>query len=112
MGTSELFKLIMPLLIITIMLGGVLWFVKKYSLPGKGKINSGINLSVLTTYQLMPKKFLSVVKVEDKYLLLGISEHSVNLIQELDIDPDKLTPATTVNQMNFGDIFKKALKNK
>jgi len=113
MESTDIFRLILPLLIISIMLFGVLWLVRRYSAPGKGRQNSKISISVVSTFQLMPKKFLSLVKVEDKIFLLGISEHSINLIKELDIDQENLESISEGRENNnFVDFFKSALKNR
>lgn len=113
MGSSDILTLITPLIIISVLLFGVLWLVKRASLPGRGKAANKVAISVLSTYQLMPKKFLSLVKVEDKIFLLGISDHSINLIKELDMDPADFDVSTvSQSNTNFMEFFKSALKNK
>ncbi|MDH7605607.1 MAG: flagellar biosynthetic protein FliO, partial [Melioribacter sp.] len=41
----------------------------------------------INNHLIMPKKYLSVVKVQDKILLLGISENSITLLKEYDYSP-------------------------
>lgn len=77
MSFFDIVKLIFPLLIISLMLYGLLLFVKKYSFKRGGK--SLQNIKVLSNQMIMPKKFLSVVRVKDKLLILGISENNINL---------------------------------
>ncbi len=78
-------KAVIPLLLIVGLLYGVLIFVKKYGLSFKGKTNHGSpNIKVISSQMIMPKKFISVVKVEEKLLVLGISEHSINVLKELE----------------------------
>ncbi|NOX18252.1 MAG: flagellar biosynthetic protein FliO [Chlorobi bacterium] len=62
----------------------LLFLAKKYLYNQGGKNGSQLNMQVLATQTLMPKKFLSIVRVSDKFFLLGISEHSINLIDKLD----------------------------
>ena len=63
---------------------GLLYLVKKYfySFEKKGGVDSRI--SILSTQAILPKKYVSVVKFNDSVYLLGVSDHSVNLIDKLD----------------------------
>jgi len=59
---------------------------------------------------IMPKKFLSVVRVNDKLLILGVSENNINLLKEIDADESDLINQTSTNQnQSFADLFKKYL---
>jgi flagellar protein FliO/FliZ len=59
---------------------------------------------------IMPKKFLSVVKVKDKLLILGVSETGITLLKEIDADETDLMHETLVNQnQGFAEILKKFL---
>ncbi len=62
----------------------LLFLAKKYLYNQGGKGGSQLNMQVLAMQSLMPKKFLSIVRVKDKFFLLGISENSINLIDKLD----------------------------
>lgn len=84
MSFFDIIKAIVPLIVLIGLLYGVLYFVKKYTLPFGGKKYKSVKINVLSTQAIMPKKYLSVVQVQDKILLLGVSDQSVNLITELD----------------------------
>ncbi len=59
---------------------------------------------------IMPKKFLSVVKVKDKLLILGISENNITLLKEIDADEADLSSEAFQNpNQGFAEIFKKLL---
>jgi flagellar protein FliO/FliZ len=59
---------------------------------------------------IMPKKFLSVVKVKDKLLILGISENNITLLKEIDADEADLSSEVFQNpNQGFAEIFKKFL---
>ncbi len=62
----------------------LLFLAKKYLYNQGGKSGSQLNMQVLATQTLAPKKFLSIVRVSDKFFLLGVSDHSINLIDKLD----------------------------
>lgn len=110
MGFFDVIKALLPLLLILGILYGALWYVKKYNFMPGGKKSGGFKIKVLGTQMLMPKKFISVVKVQDKVLVLGISDGSVNLLKELDpleaeIDPDE----PEIGRPAFSDLLKKNL---
>jgi flagellar protein FliO/FliZ len=108
MSFFEIIKLIFPLLIICLMLYGLLVFVKKYSFKRGG--NALLDIKVINNQMIMPKKFLSVVKVKDKLLILGVSETNITLLKEIDVDESDLMNETTPNiNQGFADILKKFL---
>jgi len=110
MGFFDVVKALLPLLLILGILYGALWYVRKYSFSIGGKKTGGLNIKVLGTQMLMPKKFISVVKIHDKVLVLGVSEGSVNLLKEL--DPSVIDPAPYENdeaKPNFRELLKKNL---
>lgn len=111
MNFFDIIKAIIPLVIMIGLLYGVLYFVKRYTLPIGGKKLKAVKISVLSAQAIMPKKYLSVVQVQGKVFLLGISEHSVNLIKELDpIElEDNDDSETPLAKTNFTDILKKNL---
>lgn len=109
MSFFEILKLVFPLFLIVVMLYGVLLFVKKYQF--KGSKLSSENLRIITTLMLMPKKYLSVVKVNDKVLILGLSEQSITLLKEMNIEELNLPDDSNFqNNPNFLDVFKKMIR--
>jgi flagellar protein FliO/FliZ len=46
---------------------------------------------------IMPKKFLSVVRVNNKLLILGVSENNISLLKEIDADETDLMNETNTN---------------
>lgn len=90
------------------MLYGLLVFVKRYSFKRGG--SSLVNIKVINNQMIMPKKFLSVVKVKDKLLILGISDNNITLLKEIDADENDISNEAFQNpNQGFGEIFKKFL---
>jgi flagellar protein FliO/FliZ len=90
------------------MLYGLLVFVKKYSFKRGG--SSLLNIKVINNQMIMPKKFLSVVKVKDKLLILGISDNNITLLKEIDADENDISDEAFQNtNQGFAEIFKKFL---
>ncbi|MBU4484719.1 flagellar biosynthetic protein FliO [bacterium] len=71
--------------LIVVCLGAI--FVLKYAVPRTKffrKTKDGKDISILDRMDLAPKKQLYVVKVQEKHILLGVSEHNVNYICDLE----------------------------
>ncbi len=109
MNFLAIIKALIPLIFIVGLLYGVLFFVRKYSVSAKGKGSSLIKIKVLSSQMLMPKRYISVVRVEDKILVLGVSEHSISLLKEMDPKPDDSEDNnySQVNDQSFLKILKK-----
>jgi len=110
MSFFDIIKAIIPLLLIVGLLYGVLLFVKKYGVPIKGNKAGSVHINVLSSQMIMPKKFISIVKVEDKLLVLGVSEHSITLLKELNQPEETQNQNISFNEKNnFLDVLKKNL---
>jgi flagellar biosynthetic protein FliO len=83
-NTWDIIQVFLILGIMVAVMYGLLYLVKKYfySFEKKGGVDSRI--SILSTQAILPKKYVSVVKFNDSVYLLGVSDHSVNLIDKLD----------------------------
>lgn len=110
MSFLDIIKAIIPLLLIVGLLYAVLIFVKKYGVSIKGNKAGSIPVSVLSSHMIMPKKFVSIVKVQDKLLVLGISEQSITLLKELDQPAEaQKQPNSLDEKNNFLDVLKRNL---
>lgn len=109
MSFLEILKLVFPLFLIVALLYSVLLFVKKYQF--KGSKLSSENFRIVTTLMLMPKKYLSVVKVNDKVLILGLSEQNITLLKEMNAEELNLHDDSGFqNNPNFFEVFKKMIR--
>ncbi len=110
MSFLDIIKAFIPLIVIVGLLYGVLVFIKKYGISLKGNKPGSVPINVISSQMIMPKKFISVVKVADKLLILGVSDGSITLLKELD-QPDEpvdsFIPKNVKN--NFVDLLKKNL---
>ncbi len=114
MGFYDLVKTFFPLILIVGILYIILHFVKKSGFSirgGKSKFSKNFNIKVISTQMIMPKKFISIVKVKDKFLVLGVSENSINMLKEFDdeIDYEEQPDTESNNENNFLMILKKNL---
>lgn len=110
MSFFDIVKSFIPLVLILGLLFGVLILVRKYSFSLNGKKLRSMNVDVVYNQLILPKKYLSLVRVKDKLLVLGISENNITLLKELDYNlfEEEETTAKESKQ-NFVDIFKQNL---
>ncbi len=87
----------------------LLLVVKKFLYNSKSLNNGKINFSVVTTKPIMPKKYVSIIKVKEKYYLLGVSENSINLIDKLNPDDIEIKndAKSDFSKPSFMELFKK-----
>ncbi|MDP3148073.1 MAG: flagellar biosynthetic protein FliO [Ignavibacteria bacterium] len=111
MGFVDVLKALFPLVLVIGLLYAVLIFIKRKGITVTGRKSKIFHIDVLSTQSIMPKKYISVVRVENKYLVLGVSDQSINLLKELDVDEsivdEPLEDESSKN--NFLDILKKNL---
>ncbi|MCU7494808.1 MAG: flagellar biosynthetic protein FliO [Ignavibacteria bacterium] len=79
----NILKVIFLLIFILGLMYGTLYLARKYFFTFDKNSKKLVKIKVLSTQMLMPKKFIQVVQVHDKILVLGVSDHSINLLQEI-----------------------------
>ncbi len=110
MSLFDIIKTVIPLFFIVALMYGVLVFVKKYGIKINGNKTGLVHINLISSQMIMPKKFISVVKVEDKLLVLGISEQSITLLKELNHPENSSNQNIIINEkINFLDSLKKNL---
>jgi len=114
MELSDIAYIFFVLIILTGVMYSLLFLVKKY-LFKQGKADLGnVNIKVLTTQPLMPKKFISIVKIHKNYFVLGISDNAINLIEKLDdvTDEDFQKENKTKKSFDFLKMLKDNMSGK
>ncbi|MBU1101675.1 MAG: flagellar biosynthetic protein FliO [Bacteroidetes bacterium] len=113
MEVADFLNALLPLFIVFGLLWGIMYYVKKYTNTAKSKVSKSLNVQVISNQMILPKKFISVVKVKDSLLVLGISEGSINLLKELEYDADLDEELESGGiSSNFLDILKKNLPSR
>jgi flagellar protein FliO/FliZ len=105
--------MLLPLFLVIILLYSVLYFVKKYGLRFSPQQFQFGGIRVVSTQQIMPKKYISLIKVEDKLLIVGVSDNSFSMLKEIDC-PEELLDSNipqpkSILPANLKDIIKKNL---
>lgn len=99
--TSPWLRMIGSLFIIGI-LAGAAWFYTKKMKYGNKKSSLAPEIKILSQHYLGPKKSLVIVRVAGESILLGVTDHNVNMIKNLsllDEDVPEVVP------QNFGNVF-------
>jgi flagellar protein FliO/FliZ len=91
------------------LLFGVLLLLKKYSFSLSGKKMQSLNVNIIHNQLILPKKYLSLVRVQNKILLLGISENNITLLKEMDDTLKKDDDFLSDEKPNLIEIFKQNL---
>jgi flagellar biosynthetic protein FliO len=83
----ETWDILKIFIILGIMMGimyGLLYLVKKYIYSFDKKGNNNSKIKVISTQTILPKKFVSLIQLNNTIYLLGVSDQSVNLIDKFD----------------------------
>ncbi len=99
-------------LILFVMLGVMyllLYLVKKYLYTVDTKKSNSYKINILSTQTLLPKKFVSVIKIKNKVYILGVADNSVNLIDKMDdlSDENTYTSINSEEKLTFLQLLKK-----
>lgn len=98
--------IIFVLAVLTGVMYSLLYLMKKYLYKYEKVGENGVSIKVLGLHAILPKKYLAVVKIQDKIYVLGVSEGSINVIDEL--ENVNIEPVPELNKQNakFMDILK------
>jgi flagellar protein FliO/FliZ len=89
-------KMLLGFVIVGLLLGAAVYFVRKYG-NNKGSHSSLMQIKVTAQHYLGPKKSIAVIRVAGESLLIGITDHQINLIKGLSILDEEFTTTVTPN---------------
>ncbi len=105
---SMIVRLMLSLAAIILLIFVTLWGIRR--LQGRrwtGKMNAK-PIQVIDRVHLAPKRSLDVVSVGNRILLLGVTEHGINLLTELSADEKNQVEATQTEQRGFQPVLNEA----
>ena len=114
MSTSDIIYIFVVLILLLASVYVVVYFMRKMMFKFEGGKGNAVPISVVAVKGILPKRYISVVKVKDDYYVLGISDTNITLLDKPDsknFSEYDLQQNEKVN-MNFADILKKSLKKK
>jgi flagellar biosynthetic protein FliO len=106
MPEGSIINTFLALMAMVAVFGAILFAVKKFALKGKN-LNNGISVQIISKTVLQPKTSIFVIKVENKTLLIGVTDHHVNTLAELSDDSQ-----THFQNIGQKDIQQKILQDK
>jgi len=110
MEISDILQMIFPLLMISLLLGGVWYYVSKKGVKNNFAKYNSLPIDVITVKSIMPKKYIAAVKIDEKVLILGVSDHSINLLEEKEFDAEKYVNDKAEGvRSKFHELFKQNL---
>ncbi len=90
-------------------------FAAYYTSKLVGKFSIGqlknSNFHVIDTYRISPNKFLQIIKVGNKFIVISVSKEHVQFITELDESEVFIRDTQSKENMSFKQIFEK-IRNK
>lgn len=107
MSFMDIVNTLAPLVLILGLLFFALVMIRKYSFSINRKKTNLIKIEVINNHLILPKKYISVVRVQDKLFLLGVSEGNISLLKEIDYNPSN---DQEIQQGDFKQTFKDMLK--
>lgn len=112
MNFLDIVKILSVLLLLLGTMFGILWLMKRFIYKFDVKTNNNLGIKVLTTQAILPKKYISLVKFQDRVFLLGISDNSINVIDKMDSEDLGIKDIQNIGNPNFMDLLKKSMTRK
>ncbi len=109
MSTVDILTTILPLFLVVGLLYAALLFIRKSGIVMGNNQNKFSQIKVISTQSIMNKKFISIVKVQNSYLVVGIAENSITLLKELDSIDDENAETKVETKPKFSEILKQNL---
>ncbi|MFH1688295.1 MAG: flagellar biosynthetic protein FliO [bacterium] len=102
-GLAAIGKMTAALVVVIFAIYGGVWLLRRLS-GGRGSRKEQRLLEVLETAYLGPKKSVTLLRVADKSVLLGVTETGMSVLTELDADQTTVALAGP-EQVTSGDNF-------
>ncbi len=109
-ATSSIFRMIMALVVVIICIYGGIWVLKKMTTRRHSGGRKAYMLEVLETAYIDPKKSLSLVRVADRSVLIGVTDNQISVLTELDTELTKAA-MEAASQGSQGESFSTMLKS-
>ncbi len=105
----DIIRLVFYLGILLGMTYGILFLMKRFVYRTSSSGKSNLNMKLLSTQMIMPKKFISAVKIDKHVYILGITDNSITLLDKSDA-PAEETPVAGVMDDSVLARLRKSIK--
>ncbi|MBI2416454.1 MAG: flagellar biosynthetic protein FliO [Ignavibacteriales bacterium] len=82
MGFVDIFKVILILTLLVGVMYLVLYLTKKFLYQGNSRVGAAHAIKVLATQMIMPKKYVSIIQIEQVEYIVGIADNSFTLLDK------------------------------
>jgi len=106
---NSVFELIGMILIFIIILVAS-YFTSKWIGKANMISNRAKNISVIETFRISPSKCLQIIKVGNRYIVIGITKEHIEMLTEINEEDIDLNLKEGGEPLNFQQIFSQAKK--
>lgn len=86
---------------------GVTYLTTRFVGGVKFKKDKNSNFKVIETYKITNNKFLQIINIGDKYVVISVSKDDIHFITEINEEQIHKIEPMMVNKYNFSDILDK-----
>lgn len=105
MSTLESVGEILGLLVVFLLvLAGTYVTTRWIARQSAGKLHSS-NMTVIETYKLAPNRYLQIVRVAGRYLVLAVSKDQISFLTELS-EEEVVLPSENTAPLSFQEVLK------
>ncbi len=77
----------LALLFVLLLMGGIVYALRRWVLNPRNRTNEKIPIEVLGSRMLQPKVYVYVLKVENKTIVLGVSDRNLQILTDVEYEP-------------------------
>lgn len=113
---GSIVKMLSALIIVVMAVYAGVFLLKKFMHSKQQRVNGKILLEVIETTYVGPKKTVSLLRVADKSVLVGVTDQHISVLSELDADETAVILASDNSEensadANFGNLLDKTFTN-
>jgi flagellar biosynthetic protein FliO len=104
---SAIAKVLGALAVVVALMFLLLFTLKKLGL-GNGMAKSGSNIKIIETRMIAPKKYIAIAQIAGKQVALGITDHNISLLTDLDDQLISPVNEKSAGSDSFAGVLQKA----
>lgn len=106
MGFFDIFKLLFILSLLVGVMYLVLYLTKRFLYQGNSREGASHAINVLSTQMIMPKKFISIIRIEQVEYIVGIADSGFTLLDKrpASASPEPVVPEDSIMKRLKGSI--------
>ena len=109
-GSTNSFLQLCTVLFVFVLVLALTWFATKWIASGQnGRVHVG-NIEAVETYRLTANKYIQIVRVGSKYMVLAICKDTVSFLAEITEEQLQLSDGSNESTADFMEFLKKAIK--